>query len=167
MSGEELIYNLYLLENLCNYEEKALIEADKLEYLTKEGEWKSFTSFDLKYIPILVKAIKRTKSNQEITYELSYKLLLPNVEITPEKTERITISKTKKGLFTKKYNTLKNEQVFENAIIRYYNKSTNTFSKLKTEEKLSTFTRRNRGKLHNAATIIGRNINKTKKLTLK
>lgn len=168
MSKGELVYNLYLLQSLCDHEELALIEADKLEYLTKEGKWESFTNFELKYIPVLVKAVPQTNENEEHIYELSYKLLSPNIEITPEKTERIILSKdqTKKGLYTKKYSTLKNEQAFEEAIIRYSNKKTNTFSKLKNQEEQLIFLRRNRRKLQKTATTINDNV-KVKTMTLK
>ena len=166
MSKEELIYNLYLLENLCEEEQIALIEADKLEYKSAEGKWKNFTDFDLDYIPVLIKTIKPQNNNQEIIYELSYKLLMHRADITPEKIERIIFSKNKKGLYTKKYKTAENKYENLTANIRYKNNNINTFSQVKDPEIILAFIKRNKPKLYKAAAIIGESI-VSKTLTLK
>lgn len=166
MSKKELEYNLYLLENLRKYGQEALIEADKLEYLNSDNKWENFSNLDLSYVPALIYAEKISDKNMSnLIYELSYKLLIPKIEVVPTRTERIIICQNEDETYTKKYISSKNEDS-EFASIRYNNKGINTFSKVKDEEVVMSFIMRNKHKLYKAAKIVNDSImyNEVKKL---
>lgn len=160
MSESDFIHKISLLENL--HEQQALIELDRLEYLSEEGIWKKIDIEGLKYVPVsLYVGVSLDDDMNQIIYRVKYDLLLPHINLVPSHTERILFSMNgeEENPYVINYQSRVNDAYNdENVLVRYNNKGANIFSLIKHPVIMSDYIVKNRKKLHKLVHVIYSNI---------
>lgn len=154
MSEEDFLYKISLLENLHEY--IALIDTKRIEFLSKDGTWKKIDIPELEYIPVtLYVNVSTTKNIDNLIYIINYNLLSPQIHLIPSHTEKIvfSIDESLDKPYNVRYQSRENE-LFENATLRYDNKGINIFSRIKSNDVVSNYIESNSKLLHQAVQMI-------------
>lgn len=146
MKQDDFISKINLLENL--HEHQALIEVERLEYLSKDGQWKKIKSNNLEFLPtLLYVGVSINDDMSEITYKIKYDLLSPHINLTPSHNEKIvfTTNNEMDYPFNIRYESRYNESYEnDNIVLRYNNENSNIFSKIKPHIVINDYINKNR-----------------------
>lgn len=164
MGQDDFISKINLLENL--HEHQALIELDRLEYLSKDGKWKKINVNCLEYLPaLLYVGVSINDDMDEIIYKIKYDLLSPHINLTPSHDEKIVFT-TNNGMdypFNIRYESRSNDSYeSDNVILRYNNENSNIFSKIKPYIVINDYINKNRYLIREVIQFLNNDINHSK-----
>ena len=164
MSEKDFMSSINVLDNL--HEMEALIDAERLEYLSENGSWVKLNIEGLKYVPVsLYPGVSIDKESGNIIYKIKYDLLIPHIRLIPSNIESFILSAdySKEKPYMLSYKTDSNEEYDSDSVyVRYNNEDINILSKIKNNTMILDYKMRNRKKLHQALQAIDQSINNSK-----
>lgn len=167
MSENDFLHKISLLENL--HEQGALIDADKIEYFSKEGKWEKINIEGLEKVPVsLYVGVSIDNDMNQIIYRVKYDMITPHINLTPSHTEKILfgMNSSKEKPYNIEYQSRPNEKYNEDDVfLRYDNKNINIFSKVCPQSVIFDYKLKNRKKLHNLVQLLNDNIKKNNQKT--
>ena len=146
MSQKELLEKIKIIS--FAKDQKALIEAKKLEYITKDNKWQPISNLPL--IPVIIE-IEQIEEKDSVTYRLLLSFPYTHESITPKYIEEYKFEKNNEnGKYVINYITRENEKFEDDNIespIRYNNDTTPTLSYLKYDSIVNKYIAKNKRKI--------------------